>query len=101
MKNKMKFGVFTVHSVIIAELRKAWSIDELLKILPQKTLKFWTHIQYKDSENRMIQITREYIDEQGMTVQECIDDWIEHMSSEFDESIMCMNGSDYRNPIYL
>ena len=100
-KLKTKYAVFTNYNVCVGLLRRAWSLEDLFENLPKWVQRSLSHVQYRDEEGRMIQITHYFMEDQGMTIQECIDDWIENMEDQFDEEIHCMNPNDVMNRIIL
>lgn len=79
MNNKLKpFSVF--HSaLIIGELFKAKDIHDLIdNRLPKKVLNNWEIISFIDSENRNISVTRSFMDDDKMSLDETIQDWIDN-----------------------
>lgn len=79
-KKHIKFAVFC--NQMIGHLRKAPSVAEVIEALPKRVQTYWSNIMYKDEEGRTINITREYLEEQGMTIEEIIQDHIEHGDTE-------------------
>ncbi len=72
---KTKFTIF--KNQIAGVTKAAENFTDLLEnVMTKKELEFWSHIQFKDSENRTIQITREYLEEQNMTFEDCVADWL-------------------------
>ncbi len=84
--SNIKFAIFC--NTFIGEIKSASSIEELLETKILKRQKNWSVIKYTDSQNRTISITQEYI-EQGMSIQEIIDDHI--LFGNINEEIMCLN----------
>lgn len=71
-----KFAVFCNRT--IAEIVKAKDFDDLIENRMLKRQKeFWSSVNFKDDEDRTICITREFLDDQGMTFDEVVLDWLE------------------------
>lgn len=92
----IKFGVFC--NQMIGHIRKAPSIEAVIKALPKKVKACWSSIKFIDGEGRTITITREYLEDQGMTILDVVEDWIEH--GDTTEEIMVLNPSG-SGTIYL
>jgi len=92
----IKFGVFC--NQMIGHIRKAPSPAEVIEALPKRVKNYWSSIKYKDEEGRTIVITRYYMDEQGMTLAEVIEDHISHGDTEEDILVLNPKGS---GTIYL
>jgi hypothetical protein len=89
MKNKLKPFSVCHSGLIVGELFKAIDINDLLENrLPKRVLNNWEIISFVDSENRNINITKEFMDD-GMTLNEVIQDWIEN--GDIDEPIIALN----------
>lgn len=74
-KPLIKFAVFCNR--ICGEVKKAESIKDLIENrMTKKQKQFWSEVKYYDAQGRVIQITREFLDEQGMTIEDVISDWI-------------------------
>lgn len=74
---KTKFTIF--KNQIIGVTKPAKDFTDLVEnVMNKKEKEFWSHVQYKDDENRTIQITREFLEEQNMTFTECVEDWLLH-----------------------
>jgi hypothetical protein len=90
MRNKLKSFAVCHTGLILGEVFKAIDIHDLIQNkLPKRVLERWEIISFVDSENRNISVTREYIDEDGMTIDEVIQDWIDNGHTE--EPILCLN----------
>lgn len=82
---KTKFTIF--KNQIIGATKSAKDFTDLLEnVMNKKEIKFWSHVQFKDSENRTIQITRRFFEEQNMTFTECVEDWLAH--GDIEEEIL-------------
>ena len=77
MKTKLKaFEVFCNR--VIGETVKANDIQDLFdNRLLKRQEKFWSTVEFVDNENRNITITRHFMDDDGMTLDEVIQDWID------------------------
>lgn len=73
----MKFTIFKNQIVGVTKIAKDFK-DLFENKFSKKEKEFWSHVQFKDSENRTIQITREFFEEQKMTFEQCVSDWLEH-----------------------
>lgn len=52
------------------------SIEKLLESgLTKRDRQFWQVIKYVNEDNKLMVITREYIEDQGMSLEEVKDDW--------------------------
>lgn len=82
MKNKLK--VFTVFcSRITGEKLKANDFNDLIENRMSKRHKeFWSEVKFKDEDGETITINREFLDEQGMTFDEVVNDWKSFASEE-------------------
>lgn len=82
MKTKLKtFGVFC--NCITGYKVKAKNFEDLVKNRMTKRQKeFWSEIKYKDENENTIVIHREYLEEQGMTFDEIVQDYLEYASDE-------------------
>jgi len=86
-KKHVKFGVFC--NQIVGHIRKAPSVAEVIEALPKRVKEYWSSIKYKDEEGRIISITREYLEDQGMSIQEIIEDHIQF--GDTTENIIVLN----------
>jgi len=79
-KQKTKLKSFSVcHSgLITGEFFKAKSVLNLMERLPKSVRNNWETISFVDSENRNICVTREFMENDGMTIEETINDWVEN-----------------------
>ena len=86
-KKHIKFAVFC--NQMIGHIRKAPSVAEVIEALPKRVKTYWSSIQYKDEDGRTICITREFLEEQGMSIAEVIED---HLSfGDTKEEILVLN----------
>lgn len=87
---KTKFTIF--KNQFIGFTRRADNFDDLLNnVMTKRDKEFWSNIQFKDSHNRTINITREFL-EQGMTFDEVVYDWIDNATEdELTEEILSIN----------
>ena len=84
----MKFSINSGY--IIGELAYADSIEDLLENkLLKRQHRSWQTIQYRDEDDDIIEITREFLDDQGMTLDEVVNDWKMHGQPE--EEIEAIN----------
>ena len=81
----MKFTIFKNQIIGTSKYAKDFA-DLLENKFSNKEKIFWSHVQFKDSENRTIQITREYFEEQKMTFEECVNDWLAY--GDLNEEIL-------------
>lgn len=89
MKTKLKPFAVCHSGLIIGELIKAKDISDLIENrLSKKILKNWEIISFVDSNNNNINVTREFIEE-GMTLKEVIEDWINN--GDVEEPILALN----------
>jgi len=95
-KKHIKFAVFC--NQMIGHIRKAPSVAEVIEALPKRVQTYWSSIKYKDEEGRTICITKEYLEEQGMTIAEVIQDHLQY--GDTDDNIMVLNPKG-RGTIYL
>jgi len=86
-KKHIKFAVFC--NQMIGHIRKAPSVAEVIEALPKRVKTYWSSIKYKDEEGRTICITKEYLEEQGMTIAEIIQDHLDY--GDTDDGIMVLN----------
>jgi hypothetical protein len=70
----VKFAVFCNQAV--GTWKPAKDFDDLLNKMTKKQREFWSNIQFIDSQGRLINITREFLEE-GMTFDEAVWDWLE------------------------
>ena len=82
MKNTLKsFGVFC--NKIVGEKVKAKDFTDLIENRLSKRLKnFWSEIKFMDNYGNTIVINREFLDEQGMSFDEIVCDWLSNASRE-------------------
>lgn len=89
MKNTLKPFAVCHSGLIVGELIKAKDISDLIEnILSKKVSNNWEIISFVDSENRSINVTKEFLEE-GMTLNEVIQDWIDN--GDIEEPIMALN----------
>ena len=86
-KKHIKFAVFC--NQMIGHIRKAPSVAEVIEALPKRVKTYWSNIQYKDEEGRTINISREYLQEQGMSIAEVIEDHLQYGDTE--DGILVLN----------
>jgi hypothetical protein len=86
-KKNIKFGVFC--NQMIGHLRTAATVAEAIDALPKRVKKCWSNIMYKDEEGRTINIPRDFLEEQGMSIDEIIADCIEH--GNIEDNILILN----------
>lgn len=68
---------------IVGEEVKAKDFDDLIENKMSKRHKeFWSEVKFKDEDGDVISISREFIDEQGMTFDEVVSDWKQFASKE-------------------
>lgn len=81
---KKKLNVFTVFcNRITGEKVKAKDFDDLIENRMSKRHKeFWSEVKFKDEDGETITINREFLDEQGMTFEEVVNDWKSFASEE-------------------
>ena len=84
MKKLQKFAVFC--NLTCGEWRKAKDINDLFNRMSKRQQTYWSHIQFKNEHGNTIQISREFL-EQGMSIEDCINDWQLYCSDLFDETI--------------
>ncbi len=77
-KRQLKPFAISGGGLFFGEVFKAETVQSLLETLPKRWLKMWEVIQFVDDEDRNITVTREFIETQGMTIAECVADWIEN-----------------------
>ena len=95
-KTKQKFVIFCTGN-IIGELRRAWDLDDLMATMIRRHNSLWSTIEWRDNDGRRVVLTRDFLIE-GMTVQECIDDWLTHAeTADFEEPIRFMTRQFGRN----
>lgn len=83
---RLNFSV-TKAGNFLGQRMTANSVYELLTKCPKR----WEFIEFRNDEGKRIAITREFIDEGGMTIDECIADWLEFSNeSDFEEPILTM-----------
>lgn len=80
-KNK-RFGVF-LSGNMIGEVAYAEDIHDLINNKMLKRWSNWETIKYKDDDGKTVVVTRYFMDDDGMTVQEVIDDYYLN-ATEFD-----------------
>lgn len=87
----MKLAIYQApHYIAFGKIVYAEDIHDLLgNKMSKADRKTWELIKYRDEQGRVICITREFMDDQGMTLEEVIDDWLEHGVSE-DDDIACI-----------
>lgn len=87
MKAKLiKFAVF--KNQMFGEEVRAKDFDDLLNNrMTKRQRKFWSNVKFTDSKGRNINISREFLEEQRMTFDEIVDDFIEHCSEQFEDAI--------------
>jgi len=84
MKKLQKFAVFC--NLAYGEWRKAKDINDLFNRMSKRQLAYWSHIEFKDEQDNTIHISR-WLLEQGMSIEDCINDWKLHCSDQFNETI--------------
>lgn len=72
----MKFTIFKNQTVGYTKYAK--NFEDLKSKMTKKERLYWSHVQYKDEHGRTIQITREYLEEQKMSLKEVVQDWLQH-----------------------
>lgn len=82
MKSTLKsFGVFCNR--IVGEKVKAKDFTDLIENRLSKRLKnFWSEIKFQDDDGNTIVINREFLDEQGMSFDEVVSDWLVNASED-------------------
>lgn len=82
MKNKLKVFMVLCNRIVGEEV-KAKDFDDLIENKMSKRHKeFWSEVKFKDEDGDVISISREFIDEQGMTFDEVVSDWKQFASKE-------------------
>lgn len=89
MKNTLKPFAVCHSGLIVGELIKAKDISDLIENrLSKKVSNNWEIISFVDSKNRSINVTKEFLEE-GMTLNEVIQDWIDN--GDIEEPVMALN----------
>ena len=83
----IKFTIFCNR--MVGETKLAKSVEDLIEKMTKRHSNFWGVIKFKDEENRTISITREFMDDEGMTIEEIIEDHIEF--GDLEEDIHSIN----------
>ena len=87
---RLNFSIISLGN-LIGERRTANSVAELLEIIPQRLKKRWEIIMFRNDEGNRVCITREFMEEGEMSIEETITDWLENVSQEeLDERITAM-----------
>lgn len=76
-----KYAVYT-NSIIVGEAVSASSLGDLLGKMLKRQKNYWQVIKYKDDENRTIQVSREFWEDQGMSFAEIVEDWLEYANED-------------------
>jgi hypothetical protein len=72
---------------MFGETKRGSSIQDIIDRMTKRHKQFWSNIQYKDDEGRTINISRDFLEE-GMTIDEVIEDYITHSTDEdFEQNI--------------
>lgn len=83
VNNKLKSFSVCHSGLCIGEFFKAKDINSLIsEKLPQRVLRNWETISFVDSQNKNICVTREFMENDKMTLEETINDWIENGDTE-------------------
>ena len=83
---KTEFVVFC--NKIIGESIKASSVQDAIDKMLKRQKEYWSTIEWRDEDGKRMVVTQEYLD-QGMTLEEIIEDWKMHASSmDFDDIII-------------
>jgi len=74
---------------MVGETKRFFTLEECLENMTKRHKKFWSNIKWKDEEGRTISFSREFFEEQGMSKEEVIQDWLDNATEEelFDETI--------------
>jgi len=89
---KTTFAVFV--NQMVGEQKKAENIKDLLENkMNQRQKNFWTHVMFLNEDGETIQITREFLEEQGMLEHEIVQDWICHGDTEAEIIVLNPKGS--------
>ena len=90
-KLKTAFTIFC--NQMFGETKRFFTLEECLESMTKRHNKFWSNIKWKDEEGRTINFSREFFEEQGMSKEEIISDWLEHASKEelFEDTIYTIN----------
>ena len=88
MKKHIKFTIFCNR--MFGETKSSLSIDDLFNKMTKRHKEHWSEIKFKDEQGRTIQITREFL-EQGMTIEEIIEDWILNCQDRLKDEIFSIN----------
>jgi len=89
-KNK-RFGVFLAGNMI-GEVAYAEDVHDLISNRMLKRWNNWETIKYKDDDGKTVVVTRYFMDDDGMSVQEVIDDYYQNATSEdFEDEIAVLD----------
>ena len=80
LKKNIKYTIFCDR--LVGQSITATSLSEVIDKMGFRLKNSWSNIKYKDSDNRTINITREFLDA-GMSQNEIIADYI-HWGNEHD-----------------
>jgi hypothetical protein len=83
-----KFAIFCNR--LIGVNKPAKDFDDLLNRMTKKERENWSEVRFKDEEGRTILITREFL-EQGMTLDEVIQDHLTHNPELLEQEILTIN----------
>ncbi len=86
--NLEKFAVFG-HGRFIGEEFRAKDFADLINNRLPKRLNEWMCIKFIDDQGRTISISSDFMDE-GMSFDECVDDWVQHMEDQHDDPVLIL-----------
>lgn len=91
LKNRTPQGrlnfCITKQGYFLGERKTAHSVAEIIEKVP----KSWATIEFRNDDGQRVCVTKEFMEEDNMTVEEVIQDWLEYTSpSELEEPIKAM-----------